>query len=141
MKKLWDVIDLIDLKFSTLIFLITSFLLGNFKDIALYFFIALIHELMHFFACVHFKLAVKKLVVLPFGACLQVDKMDKVSSIKQIIIYMIGSMNITFSCFYTRRTSSYFHPTSITQRTVSLPTATRTARSLLRRPLRTICFR
>ena len=88
MKKLWDVIDLIDLKFSTLIFLITSFLLGNFKDIALYFFIALIHELMHFFACVHFKLAVKKLVVLPFGACLQVDKMEKVSSIKQIIIYM-----------------------------------------------------
>lgn len=48
---------------------------------------------MHFFACVHFKLAVKKLVVLPFGACLQVDKMEKVSSIKQIIIYMMGPLS------------------------------------------------
>lgn len=90
MKKLWIIIDQLQVKYSTIIFLVVSFLLGQIKDILLYFIIAVIHELMHFLTCIYLNVKTKKIIILPFGACLEVENIDKISSFKQLLIYLMG---------------------------------------------------
>lgn len=94
MNRLWKIIDFIDLKLSCVVLLILASLFGQLKVLLLLFFIALIHELFHLFACLLFKVEVEKLEILPFGVSLQINNQEAISSIKQIIIYLAGPMSM-----------------------------------------------
>lgn len=96
MKKLYQIIDKIDLKISTIIILIIGILIGRAKQLLLLFLIALIHELFHLIVSKVYKAKIKSFEILPFGACLSIDNVEKLNSIKQIIIYIAGPL----SCFF-----------------------------------------
>lgn len=90
MKKLFKLIDLFDIKLSTIFLLFLSSLVGYIKPFLMYFFIAFIHEFSHLVVCIFYKLNIRKFLIIPFGAKLEVDNIDNVNSSKQIIIYLAG---------------------------------------------------
>ena len=67
MKKLWEIVDFIDVKFTSVLLLILASLFGQLKLLLLLFLIALIHELFHLLMCLFFKIDLLKLEILPFG--------------------------------------------------------------------------
>lgn len=96
MKKFLEIIDIFEIKLSTILLFCISALFGYLKPLLLYFLIAFIHEFSHLLACLILKLKVNKFIILPFGAALEVDNINNTNSFKQIIIYLAGP----FSYFY-----------------------------------------
>lgn len=90
MKKLLKLIDLVEFKITTIFLFVLSSLFGQLKIILLYFAIAFIHELFHFFMCIILNVKVEKFEILPFGARLIVNDIDNISSNKQLLIYIAG---------------------------------------------------
>lgn len=95
MKKLCGLIDLINIRISAVLLLVIATLIGQLKPILILFLIALIHEGFHLIMCILLKIKIKSLEILPFGVSLQIEDVDKISSIKQILIYIAGPI----SCF------------------------------------------
>ena len=94
MKKLWKVIDFFDVKFITILMVVLFIIFGQIKQLLLLFLIAFIHELCHFFACYILKVEAHKIEILPFGVTLQIADSEKISSVKQIIVYLAGPLSI-----------------------------------------------
>lgn len=102
MKKLWKIIDFIDIRLSCVVMLLLASLFGQLKVLLLLFFIALIHEVFHMVACLIFKVSVNKLEILPFGVSLQIDNQEAISSIKQIIIYLAGPLSMFINLIWIK---------------------------------------
>ena len=100
MNRLWKIIDFIDVRLSCVVLIILASLFGQLKVLLLLFFIALIHELFHLFACILFKVEVEKLEILPFGVSLQIINQEAISSIKQIIIYLAGPFSMVINLIW-----------------------------------------
>lgn len=101
MNKFWKIIDKIKINPLTLAFIIFSILFGQGKPIFFYFIISIIHELSHLICCVAFNVTIDSFTILPFGVSMEVINIDKVSSFKQIIIYLAGPLSfiVTFLLF------------------------------------------
>ena len=94
MKKLWSIIDFFDVKLITVIMVVLFIIFGQIKQLILLFMIAFIHELCHFFACYFLGVKTNKIEILPFGVTLVIDDAEKLSSIKQIIVYLAGPLSM-----------------------------------------------
>lgn len=90
MKKLLQIIDVFEIKTTTILLFVLSALFGQFKMIMLYFIVAFIHELFHLLMCFALKVKVEKFQILPFGASLTVKEIESLSSNKQLLIYIAG---------------------------------------------------
>ena len=101
MKKLLNILDKIKISPITVIFMIFSVLFGQGKPFLLYFMVSVIHELAHFLFCLLFNVSIQQFTLLPFGVSMEVLDIDKISSIKQIIIYIAGPLSfiVTFLLF------------------------------------------
>lgn len=95
MKKLWKLIDLINVRISAVVIFIACALIGEAKPLFLLFLIALIHEAFHLIVCILLKVKVESFEILPFGVSLHVKKIENISSLKQIFVYIAGPL----SCF------------------------------------------
>lgn len=94
MKKLWKIIDFFDVKLITIIMVVLFIIFGQIKQLILLFLIAFIHELCHFFACYYLKVKTEKIEILPFGVTLKINDSEKLSSVKQIIVYLAGPLSM-----------------------------------------------
>lgn len=90
MKMLLKINDFIDIKTSTFLILLLTFLTGQFKPILIFLALSGIHELGHLIACLCFKVEVKKITILPFGFNLQLKDYVELKPIQELIIYMAG---------------------------------------------------
>lgn len=97
MKKLWKIFDFFDVKLITIIMVVLFIIFGQIKQLILLFLIAFIHELCHFFACYFLKVKTEKIEILPFGVTLKINDSEKLSSVKQIIIYLAGPLSMFFN--------------------------------------------
>lgn len=100
MKKLYKLLNVFNIKLSTILIIIFSILFGNFKQMLWLFIIALIHECFHLLACLLLKIKIEKLTLLPFGAYLKVNDVENISFIKQIIIYIAGPLSMFFNLIW-----------------------------------------
>lgn len=100
MKKLWEIINKIDIKVSTLVFIILATLLGQLKPVLLLFLIAIIHELFHLLMCLVLKVKINRFTILPFGANLEIEGVEQLSSIKQCLIYIAGPLSVFFNLIW-----------------------------------------
>lgn len=104
MKKLLEIIDIFEVKVTSILLFVISALFGYLKPLLLYFFIAFIHEFSHLLACIILGLKVNKFIIIPFGATLEVDNVNNINSYKQIIVYLAGPASyfinlIWLNCF------------------------------------------
>ena len=90
MKILLKINDFIDIKSSTFIILLLTFLTGQFKPILIFLTLSGIHEIGHFLACLCFKVEVKKMTILPFGFNLQLKDYVELKPLQEFIIYISG---------------------------------------------------
>ena len=90
MKKLLQIIDIFEIKITTILLFVLSAIFGQFKMIMLYFIVAFIHEFFHLLMCFVLKVKVEKFQILPFGASLTVKEIEGLSSNKQLLIYIAG---------------------------------------------------
>lgn len=112
MKKLLQINDLIDIKISTFLLLLLTFLTGQFKSIVIFLILSGIHEFGHLIACLLFKVEIKRIVILPFGFNLQIKDLDKLTPIKQSFVYLCGPLmffiNLAFiNILYKNQLISY----------------------------------
>lgn len=94
MKKLWKIIDIIDIRLSTILVLVLATIFGFVKPMLQMFFIALIHEVCHLIVCLILKVKIEKFSILPFGVALHINEVENISSVKQILIYLAGPLSI-----------------------------------------------
>lgn len=102
MKNILKITDFIDIKISTIILIVLSCLFGEAKLIAILFLIALIHELFHFLGCLICGVKTNKIEFLPFGVSLVIDDNEKISSMSQLIIYLLGPSSLFFNIIWLK---------------------------------------
>lgn len=102
MKNILKIIDKIEISFLTI--LITSFaiLSGLMKNMLSLYIISFIHEIFHLIACLILKVKIDKFIVLPFGFSLKVYNIEKITSIKQIIIYIAGPLSFFINLIWIK---------------------------------------
>lgn len=99
MKILSKINDFIDIKISTYLLLLITFLSGQFKNILIFLILSGIHELGHLIVCLFFKVKVKKITILPFGFNLKIDDISYLKSYKVCIIYLFGPLMFILNLF------------------------------------------
>ena len=107
MKKLLQIIDIFEIKITTILLFVLSAIFGQFKMIILYFIVAFIHEFFHLLMCFVLKVKVEKFQILPFGASLTVKEIEGLSSNKQLLIYIAGPFSALINILVTSITSCF----------------------------------
>ena len=93
MKNILKIIDKIEISFLTILITIFAILSGLMKNMLSLYIISFIHEIFHLIACLALKVKIDKFIVLPFGFSLKAYNIEKITSIKQIIIYIAGPLS------------------------------------------------
>ena len=77
-KHILKIPSKIIIRFSTIITIIISLLIGRFRLLFLQYFIAFIHELFHCIGAIIFKLKINQIHFLPFGFYAEIDDLYNV---------------------------------------------------------------
>lgn len=85
-----NILKTFNFHFSTIIFILLSFLVGYFKNVICIFLIVIIHEIGHLFFIKLFKYQVTSITIYPFGGITKVSKRINDSIIKERIISLGG---------------------------------------------------
>lgn len=85
------------IRFSTLITIIISLLIGRFRLLFLQYLIAFIHEIFHCIGALIFKLNINQIYFLPFGFYAEIDDLYNVKWYQELIIIILGPLSFFFS--------------------------------------------
>ena len=97
MKKLLNFLAKIHIHIFTILVYLLAFITGRFVPLFIYFFIASIHELSHIVVAKIFRLKVNKIEVYPFGLSANIDSLNKIHSLKSIIVLLAGPLSYFLS--------------------------------------------
>ena len=90
MESLKTIRNIFKIDFLTYIFIIISFLTGQFKTIIIYMLLIIIHELGHFLAAKLFNWKVDKIYIYPLGGVTKFNENINKPLIEEFLITIMG---------------------------------------------------
>ncbi len=100
MESLKTIRNIFKIDFLTYIFIIISFLTGQFKTIIIYMLLIIIHELGHFLAAKLFNWKVDKIYIYPLGGVTKFNENINKPLIEEFLITIMGPIfQVVFSIF------------------------------------------